>query len=52
MMELSSYASNLEKEAKAHYEEKISVINGVDLFGKVTHVTEAVREYGLMIIHL
>jgi len=36
MMKLSSYASNLEKETKAHYEEKISLINGVDSFGKVT----------------
>jgi len=36
MMKLSSYASNLENEAKARYEENISLINGVDPFGKVT----------------
>ena len=36
MMWLSSYANNLEKEAKACYEEKISLINQVDPFGKVT----------------
>jgi len=45
MMKLSSYASNLEKEAKARYEEKISLINRVDPFGKVTE-----GEYGLMMI--
>ena len=33
MLRLSSYADNLEK---ACYKEKISLINGVDLFGKVT----------------
>ena len=36
MSQLSSYADNLEKGAKARYKEKISLINGVDPFGKVT----------------
>ena len=36
MTQLSSYADNLEKGAKARYKEKISLINGVDPFGKVT----------------
>ena len=36
MSQLSSYTDNLEKGAKARYKEKISLINGVDPFGKVT----------------
>ena len=36
MSQLSSYADNLEKGAKACYKKKISLINGVHLFGKVT----------------
>jgi len=34
--QLSLYANNLEKEAKARYKEKLTLINGVDPFGKVT----------------
>jgi len=34
--QLSLYANNLEKEAKARYKEKLILINGVDPFGKVT----------------
>ena len=35
-LQLSSYAEALEKQAKARYEDKISLINGVDPFRKVT----------------
>jgi len=35
-VQLSSYADKLEKEAKDRYKKKISLINGVDPFGKVT----------------
>ena len=34
--QLSSYAEALEKQAKARYKDKISLINGVDPFRKVT----------------
>jgi len=33
--QLSSYAEGLEKQAKVRYKDKISLINGVDPFGKV-----------------